>query len=514
MQKEAGKDGPSRTPVLTVKNVSYWYGAKQALDDVSFEVYPGRVTALLGPNGAGKTTLFSLITRLFDAPEGRIEICGRSASEWGAKALGPLGVVFQQPTLDLDLTVKQNLRYFSALRGLKRKEADERMLRALTNLDMAERIGERVRSLNGGHRRRVEIARSLLHSPKLLLLDEPTIGLDDPTRRAIVRHVHELARTDNIGVLWATHLFDEVQPDDDLLVINRGKIVARGRGQGRGGGDRRQGSRRRLHAADRRRYGRGCRRMNLMHYVRAFYGIVWRELLRFLQQRERFFAALVRPLIWLIIFAAGFRAALGISIIPPYQTYITYDVYITPGLLAMIQLFQGMQSSLSMVYDREMGSMRVLLTTPLAALVPAGLAAVRRRDRLAVPGLRVPPRRLFLRRRAAALGLSHGAAGADPDRPDVRRARHAAVVDHQAAREFRRHHEFRDLPDVLRVVGALSAVEDARGKPLALLHLPLQPVHLGGRADPLRLLSRGELDRARRGRRVHAAVPGAVGLGL
>jgi ABC-2 type transport system ATP-binding protein len=228
MQKEAGKDGPSRTPVLTVKDVSYWYGAKQALDDVSFEVYPGRVTALLGPNGAGKTTLFSLITRLFDAPTGRIEICGHAASEWGAKALGPLGVVFQQPTLDLDLTVKQNLRYFSALRGLKRKEADERMLRALTNLDMAERIGERVRSLNGGHRRRVEIARSLLHSPKLLLLDEPTIGLDDPTRRAIVRHVHELARNDNIGVLWATHLFDEVQPDDDLLVINRGKIVARG----------------------------------------------------------------------------------------------------------------------------------------------------------------------------------------------------------------------------------------------------------------------------------------------
>jgi len=105
------------------------------------------VTALLGPNGAGKTTLFSLITRLFDAPTGRIEICGRSAAEWGARALGPLGVVFQQPTLDLDLTVKQNLRYFAALRGLKRKDADERMLRALKALDMAERIKERVRSL-------------------------------------------------------------------------------------------------------------------------------------------------------------------------------------------------------------------------------------------------------------------------------------------------------------------------------------------------------------------------------
>ena len=129
MQKEASRNGSSRTPVLVVKDLSYWYGSKQALDDVSFEVMPGRVTALLGPNGAGKTTLFSLTTRLFDAPTGRIEITGHSASEWGSKALAPLGVVFQQPTLDLDLSVKQNLRYFAALRGLKRKDADERMAR-------------------------------------------------------------------------------------------------------------------------------------------------------------------------------------------------------------------------------------------------------------------------------------------------------------------------------------------------------------------------------------------------
>jgi len=105
--------------------------------------------------------------------------------------------------------------------------------------------------------------------------------------------------------------------------------------------------------------------MTTSHYLRAFKGIVWREILRFLQQRERFLAALVRPLIWLFVFAAGFRAALGLAIIPPYQTYITYDTYIVPGLIAMIQLFAGMQSSLSMVYDREMGSMRVLLTAPL-----------------------------------------------------------------------------------------------------------------------------------------------------
>ncbi|MGI8723884.1 MAG: ATP-binding cassette domain-containing protein [Methyloceanibacter sp.] len=228
MQKATSGDGHRRVPVLAVKNVSYWYGSKKALKDVSFDVYPGRVTALLGPNGAGKTTLFSLITRLFDASEGRIEIVGRSPSEWGSKALAPLGVVFQQPTLDLDLTVKQNLRYFAALRGLARKDADERMHRALAALAMGERIEERVRSLNGGHRRRVEIARALLHGPQLLLLDEPTIGLDVPTRTAIVRHIHELARADNIGVLWATHLFDEVKDDDDLLVLDRGRIVASG----------------------------------------------------------------------------------------------------------------------------------------------------------------------------------------------------------------------------------------------------------------------------------------------
>ena len=222
-----GAAGTSQ-PVLSVQNVSYWYGTKQALDDVSFDVYPGRVTALLGPNGAGKTTLFSLITRLFDAPTGRIEIDGRAASDWGFKVLGPLGVVFHYAGFYIDLTVKQNLRYFAALRGLDRHEADMGIDQAQTSLDMHERIGEKVRALNGGHRRRVEIARALLHSPKLLLLDEPTIGLDDPTREAIVRHIHDLAVDDNIGVLWATHLFDEVESKDDLVVIDKGRVVACG----------------------------------------------------------------------------------------------------------------------------------------------------------------------------------------------------------------------------------------------------------------------------------------------
>ena len=133
-------------------------------------------------------------------------------------------------------------------------------------------------------------------------------------------------------------------------------------------------------------------------------GIVWREALRFLHQRERFVSALVRPLVWLFIFAAGFRQVLGVSIIPPYETYVLYEVYITPGLMAMIQLFNGMQSSLSMVYDREMGSMRMLLVSPLPRwfLLTAKLLAGVAVSILQVYAFLVD--RLFLGDRAAAAG--------------------------------------------------------------------------------------------------------------
>ena len=213
---------------LEVSHVSFAYGAKKVLRDVSFAVPPGRITFLLGPNGAGKTTLFSLITRLFDATEGRISILGRDVRKSGHKALAPLGVVFQQPTLDLDLTVRQNLAYYGALRGLGRAEIRERTSGCLADLDMVERIDEVVRTLNGGHRRRVEIARALLHRPSVLVLDEPTVGLDPDTRQAIVRRMHDLARTEGAAILWASHLVDEPEANDGLLVLSSGRLVASG----------------------------------------------------------------------------------------------------------------------------------------------------------------------------------------------------------------------------------------------------------------------------------------------
>ncbi len=215
-------------PALSVENLSFTYRTARVLDGVSFTVERGRFTALLGPNGAGKTTLFSLIARLLETREGRIAICGRDVRMEGAQALAPLGIVFQQPTLDLDLTVQQNLHYFARLRGLSRAGAARRIERELTRLTMAERAREKVRTLNGGHRRRVEIARALLHDPDLLLLDEPTVGLDAASRKAIVEHVHDLAESRGIGILWATHLIDEIRLSDDLVVIDAGRVVADG----------------------------------------------------------------------------------------------------------------------------------------------------------------------------------------------------------------------------------------------------------------------------------------------
>ena len=213
---------------LDVADVAHAYGKKRALDGVSFSVEQGRFTALLGPNGAGKTTLFGLITRLLALRKGRISICGVDLSQ-GARSLAPLGLVFQQPTLDLDLTVHENLSYFGSLRGMSRRERNARIEDELTRLDMAERARERVRDLNGGHRRRVELARALLHEPQLLLLDEPSVGLDIESRGRIVEHVHTLASERGLGVLWATHLIDEIWQGDDLVVLAGGRVAARGR---------------------------------------------------------------------------------------------------------------------------------------------------------------------------------------------------------------------------------------------------------------------------------------------
>ena len=213
---------------LRIEDLTWRYGDKLALDTVSLSVAPGEFCALLGPNGAGKSTLFNLATRLFESSDGSVTIDGANLYKDPAKALSALGVVFQQPTLDLDLSVLENLRYFGSLQGMGNGETIARAKETLKLLEMEDRIGETVRRLNGGHRRRMEIARALIHRPKVLLLDEPTVGLDPAARAGITDHVHALAQADGIAVLWATHLVDEVRPSDRLVVLHRGRVQAAG----------------------------------------------------------------------------------------------------------------------------------------------------------------------------------------------------------------------------------------------------------------------------------------------
>jgi ABC-2 type transport system ATP-binding protein len=211
---------------LELAGVGFAYGARHALEQVAFSLAPGSFTALLGPNGAGKSTLIALLTRLYDLQQGEIRVCGHCLRREPRAALARLGVVFQQSTLDLDLSVEQNLRYHAALHGLPGRLAAQRIERELERQQLGPRRRDKVRLLNGGHRRRVEIARALLHEPRLLLLDEASSGLDPASRDGLNRHVRELCREQGMAVLWTTHLLDEVQAEDRLLLLHQGRLIA------------------------------------------------------------------------------------------------------------------------------------------------------------------------------------------------------------------------------------------------------------------------------------------------
>ncbi|MFV0297858.1 MAG: ATP-binding cassette domain-containing protein, partial [Hyphomicrobiaceae bacterium] len=211
-----------------VNGVNHSFGEKKALDNVSLQVPQGVLTVLLGLNGAGKSTLFSLITRLYDNVSGEIRILGFDVRRQPTLALQRLGVVFQSRTLDADLTLAQNLRYHAALHGIGSSQARARSIEALETVSLADRAGERIRNLSGGQARRVEIARSLLHKPNLLLLDEPTVGLDIGSRESVVSIVRALVATRGLGVLWATHLIDEIAQTDRIVLLHRGQVLFAG----------------------------------------------------------------------------------------------------------------------------------------------------------------------------------------------------------------------------------------------------------------------------------------------
>ena len=211
---------------LIIKKLDHNFGALKALDNINLSLKQGDYSILLGLNGAGKTTLFSLITRLYDNQTGSIEIFSHNIKKKPGKALANIGVVFQQPTIDLDLTVEQNLYYHASLHGMRKKVALENALAELKRQNMQNIFKKKVRELSGGQKRRVEIVRALMHNPKLLLLDEPTVGVDIESRKLIVQHVRNLCAEKKIAVLWATHLIDEVDQEGKLIILHKGKVLA------------------------------------------------------------------------------------------------------------------------------------------------------------------------------------------------------------------------------------------------------------------------------------------------
>ena len=214
--------------VLEIKNIEKSYNSFVALKNISLQVNIGELVVLLGPNGAGKSTLFSIITGLSRADTGNCIIDGHNIAQDGTEALKRLGVVFQQPTIDLELTVKENLFFHSRLHGLELLEAKKTIEKELSISKLEKKINSKVKTLSGGERRKIELIRSLLHKPKMLLMDEPTVGLDPGSRVDLLKKIIKLKVKGSLSVLWTTHLVDEAEKADKIIILNKGRIQAIG----------------------------------------------------------------------------------------------------------------------------------------------------------------------------------------------------------------------------------------------------------------------------------------------
>lgn len=214
--------------MLKTTGLTKRYGTSTALNALSLQIDAGQFVALLGPNGAGKSTLFQVLTGLFAADEGEVEVAGHSLRHAATAALRHIGVVFQQVSLDLDLSVRRNLLFQADLHGLPRRLALARIEAGCARLGLGGDLDRKVRELSGGNRRKVELIRAGLHEPAVLLMDEATVGLDPKSRHDLLGALHADVRERGVCVLWATHWVEEAEGADRVLVLHRGTLLADG----------------------------------------------------------------------------------------------------------------------------------------------------------------------------------------------------------------------------------------------------------------------------------------------
>lgn len=213
-------------PAVAVVNLCRLYGTRTALAGVTFTVPRGEIFALLGPNGGGKTTLFKILSTLLPATSGEVEVFGQSLTHNPHAVRTRLGVVFQHPSLDLKLTVAENLLHHGHLYGLRGKALHERIHAMLDRLGLADRSRDLVETLSGGMQRRVELAKGLLHRPDLLLLDEPSTGLDPGARRDFNSYLQQLRAQDGVTIILTSHIMEEAERCDRVGILHQGKLVA------------------------------------------------------------------------------------------------------------------------------------------------------------------------------------------------------------------------------------------------------------------------------------------------
>jgi ABC-2 type transport system ATP-binding protein len=214
---------------VRVESLHYAYGDHVALHGVSFDVGAGEIFGLLGPNGGGKTTLFRILSTLVPPQSGTAHVLGRDVARERDRVRAEIGVVFQAPALDRKLTVRENLRHQGHLYGLRGGELDRRIHAALERFHIADRRDTIVEQLSGGLRRRVEIAKALLHRPRVLILDEPSTGLDPGARLDLWAVLQEIRAADGVTVLLTSHILEETERCDRLAILDGGRLVAAGR---------------------------------------------------------------------------------------------------------------------------------------------------------------------------------------------------------------------------------------------------------------------------------------------
>lgn len=214
--------------LVVVDGLGHRYGSRVALEGVSFVVRAGEFFGLLGPNGGGKTTLFRILTTLLPSSAGKATICGHDALRYRDEVRRRIGVVFQSPSLDLYLSARENLRHAGRLYGLSGRTLETRLESLLDRFGLADRADDLVRALSGGMRRRVEIAKGMLHEPSLLILDEPSTGLDPSARRELWSVLEGLRDRTGVTILLTTHFLEEAEHCDRLAILDRGRLVACG----------------------------------------------------------------------------------------------------------------------------------------------------------------------------------------------------------------------------------------------------------------------------------------------